>query len=281
MGCLEVTDLSALTAEKINETIDKFFAGLKIRKTNINDIINIVKQKVLTRNISESKDILTELQNELTNNEFANESKQIITKARKVSKEEYNDDTLVYQSLFFLANGDVDTFTKAYKTVNIAQKGANVASQVNNVKNDLFGGNILGGIKSGINAIKNTANLGEQVVNPNQMPREDLKKFLNFHINFISLLPVDILKTHTESNKITQTINYVLTNAFGKQPQEKYINDMFEDYKEDKVNVDDFFKTNYNAIKDDKTLRLGLVKKFIGGMTPRQLIAAARNFTSN
>ena len=56
---------------------------------------------------------------------------------------------------------------------------------------------------------------------------------------------------------------------------------MFEDYKEDKVNVDDFFKTNYNAIKDDKTLRLGLVKKFIGGMTPRQLIAAARNFTSN
>ncbi len=113
------------------------------------------------------------------------------------------------------------------------------------------------------------------------MPREDLKKFLNFHINFISLLPVDILKTHTESNKITQTINYVLTNAFGKQPQEKYINDMFEDYKEDKVNVDDFFKTNYNAIKDDKTLRLGLVKKFIGGMTPRQLIAAARNFTSN
>ena len=31
MGCLEVTDLSALTAEKINETIDKFFAGLKIR----------------------------------------------------------------------------------------------------------------------------------------------------------------------------------------------------------------------------------------------------------
>ena len=64
MGCLEVTDLSALTAEKINETIDKFFAGLKIRKTNIDDIINIVKQKVLTRNISESKDILTELQNE-------------------------------------------------------------------------------------------------------------------------------------------------------------------------------------------------------------------------
>ena len=94
-----------------------------------------------------------------------------------------------------------------YKTVNIAQKGANVASQVNDIKNDLFGGNILGGIKSGINAIKNTANLGEQVVNPNQMPREDLKKFLNFHINFISLLPVDILKTHTENNKITQTIN--------------------------------------------------------------------------
>jgi preprotein translocase subunit Sss1 len=110
MGCFEVTDLSALTAEKINETIDKFFAGLKIRKTNIDDIINIVKQKILTKNISESKDILTTLQTELTNNEFANESKQIITKARKVSKEEYNDDTLVYQSLFFLANGDVDTF---------------------------------------------------------------------------------------------------------------------------------------------------------------------------
>jgi len=279
MGCFEVTDLSALTAEKINETIDKFFAGLKIRNTNIDDIINIVKEKILTKNISESKDILNTLQTELTNNEFVNESKQILNKARKVSKEEYNDDTLVYQSLFFLANGDVENFTKAYKTVNIAQKGANVASQVNSVKNDLFGGNILGGIKSGINAIKNTANLGEQVVNPNQMPKQDLKKFLNYHINFISLLPVDILKSKGGDNKITNTINYVLLNAFGKEPQEKYINDMFNNYQEEKVNVDDFFKANYNKIKDDKTLRLGLVKKFIGGMTPRQLIDAARGFT--
>ena len=78
MGCLQVTDLSALTAEKINETIDKFFAGLKIRKTNIDDIINIVKEKILTKNISESKDILNTLQTELTNNEFANESKLIL-----------------------------------------------------------------------------------------------------------------------------------------------------------------------------------------------------------
>ena len=73
----------------------------------------------------------------------------------------------------------------------------------------------------------------------------------------------------------------MLHNAFGKEPQEKYINDIFDDYQEEKVNVDDFFKTNYNKIKDDKNLRLGLVKKFIGGMTPRQLIAAARGFTGD
>lgn len=278
MGCTQLADLSALQPEKITETIDKYFAGMPIRKENISsNLIQIVKNKVLSKNQADPMEAVRELETELSNNEFVQESKKILDKARSVSRDQYGDSSLIYQSMFFLANSDVNTFTKAYKTANIATKTTSVVNQVSDIAGQIKSGDFFGGIMGGINAIKNTTNLTQQVITPNTIPKEDLQKFLGFHVNFISLLPVEFLKQKQGDNRIIQTVNYVLENAFGQQPQEKYVNDLFLNYQnQDKIDVDTFFNENYDKLKDDKTLRNGLVRNFIGGLTPMQLITTAR-----
>lgn len=278
MGCTQLGDLSALQPDKITETIDKFFAGMPIRKENItNNLIQIVKNKVLAKGQADPIEAVKQLETELSNNEFVQESKQVLDKARTVSRDQYGDSSLIYQSMFFLANSDVNTFTKAYKTANIATKTTNVVTQVTDIKNKINSGDYFGAVMGGFNTIQNTTNLTQQVASPNTIPKADLQKFLGFHVNFISLLPVEFLKQKQGDSRIFQTVNYVLENAFGQQPQEKYVNDLFLNYQnQDKIDVDTFFSENYEKLKDDKTLRSGLVRNFIGGLTPTQLITTAR-----
>ena len=100
--------------------------------------------------------------------------------------------------------------------------------------------------------------------------KDDLKKMSNYYINFITLLPVDIIDKVGEGGQIQHYITNVLNKAFDSKYQNQFVEEkLFSKYNnQDTINIKEFFDDNYNTMKDDQKIRIGLVKNFIRGMAP-------------
>ncbi len=100
--------------------------------------------------------------------------------------------------------------------------------------------------------------------------KDDLKKMSNYYINFITLLPVDIIDKMGEGGQIQHYITNVLNKAFDAKYQNQFVEEkLFSKYNnQDTINIKEFFDDNYNTMKDDQGIRIGLVKNFIRGMAP-------------
>ena len=218
---------------------------------------------------------------EIYNSEFGQTTKALVTNAMQDAKANYNDQTLPLLSLLFLANSDQSTFLNAFKAVNLAQRAGQTGANIQNVYN-MLPGNLSGltgqgifGIASGVkNIINNVGGVVHQAQNPNLVRINDLKNLVSYYINFLTLLPVNLLGKFGEGSPMKGYFITVLNNAFNKGVQDTFVNNtLFTGYEgKEEVNVEEFFNQNYNTLRNDNQIRKDFVTSYINNLTPTDII---------
>lgn len=272
-NCLQITDLT-LNADKICERINSFFLGMLARSISVEKIVEELKISVLSGKVRDLEGLTAFLKDKIFNNEFVQTSLELINIALDHAEQNFGDKTLPFLSLLFLSDSNIDNFLTAFKAVNLAQHAEDAGEEIYNVVQVGKTGNILGGIVAGINAVKNVVNTVKQAVNPNIIKRNELKNLCVYYVNFITLLPVNILEKYQEGNcKILSYATKVLNTAFSKDVQSSFVEEtLFSKYKEtETVDIEEFFNDNYNVLKDDKAFRIGLVNKYISRLDVFQI----------
>ena len=102
----------------------------------------------------------------------------------------------------------------------------------------------------------------------------DLKNLMNYYVNFLTLLPVNLLGKYGEGSPMKNYFITVLNNAFNKEVQSNFVNGtLFMGYEgKDEVNVDEFFSEHYTSLRNDNQLRKNFVTNYINNLTPSQVI---------
>ena len=130
-------------------------------------------------------------------------------------------------------------------------------------------------IASGVkNVINNVGGVIHQTTNPNMIRIADLKNLMNYYVNFLTLLPVNLLGKYGEGSPMKNYFITVLNNAFNKEVQSNFVNGtLFMGYEgKDEVNVDEFLSEHYTSLRNDNQLRKNFVTNYINNLTPSQVI---------
>jgi len=275
MGVLcESITRGRLNADQIVENINKLFQGMLIRQFGIDQISEKVKARVASGQAADIEGWKNFLKDEIYNTEYGQTSRALVNDAMQDAKANYNDQTLPLLSLLFLSNSDKDTFVNAFKAVNLARRAQSTGNDIKNVVNAGMQGGLLAGIASGLNVIKNVTGTVHQAVNPSLIRKDDLRNLLSYHVNFLTLLPVNILAKHNEGIPMKGYFTTVLNNAFNKNVQNTFVDsNLFSNYNnQDEINVEQFFGDHYQTLKDDNGLRKGLVNNYINNLSPTDVI---------
>ena len=270
-----------LDADQILENINKFFQGMLIRSTDIDQIKERVRTRLLSKEVTDIEGWKNFVNEEIYNSEFGQTTKAVVTSAMQDAKANYNDQTLPLLCLLFLANSDQSTFLNAFKAVNLAQRATETGNNIKNIAN-MLPGNLAGftgqgilGIASGVkNAISNVGGVIHQAGNPNLIRINDLKNLMSYYINFLTLLPVNLLGQYGEGSPMKGYFITVLNNAFNKNVQSTFVNStLFNGYEgKEEVNVDEFFNQNYNTLRNDNQIRKDFVTSYISSLSPTDVI---------
>ncbi len=263
-----------LNADQIVENINKLFQGMIIRQLGVEQIKEKIRQHVASGQIANIEAWKQLLDEEIYNSEFGQTSRALVGEAMDDAKANYNDQTLPLLSLLFLCNSDRDSFINAFKAINLAKRGQGAANDIKNVVNAGMQGGILAGLASGFGAIKNVQGAMQQAANPSMVRKADLKTLMSYHINFLTLLPVNLLAKHNEGVPMKGYFVKVLNNAFNKNVQNQYVEStLFANYNnQEEINVDQFFGDHYLTLKNDNGLRKGLVTNYINNLSPTDII---------
>ena len=262
-----------LNADQIVENINKFFQGMLIRQIGVDEIKEKIRTRVASGQVADIEGWKTFINDEIYNSEYGKTSRELVGEAMQDAKANYNDQTLPLLSLLFLTNSDKDTFLSAFKAVNLAKRGQTAGNDIRNVVNAGKQGGILAGIASGLGAIRNVQGAVHQAANPSIIRREDLRNLMSYYVNFLTLLPVNILAKHNEGIPMKGYFTKVLNNAFNKNVQNNYVEQtLFANYNnQEEINVDQFFGDHYLNLKNDNGLRKGLVTNYISGLSPTDI----------
>ena len=263
-----------LNADQIVENINKFFQGMLIRQIGVDQITEKVRSRVASGQVADIEGWKTFINDEIYNSEYGKTSRELVGEAMQDAKANYNDQTLPLLALLFLTNSDRDNFLSAFKAVNLAKRGQSAGNDIRNVVNAGKQGGILAGIASGLGAIKNVQGAVHQAANPSLVRREDLKNLMSYYINFLTLLPVNLLAKHNEGIPMKGYFTKVLNNAFNKNVQNNFVEQtLFANYNnQEEINVEQFFGDHYLTLKNDNGLRKGLVTSYINGLSPTDII---------
>ena len=263
-----------LNADQIVENINKFFQGMLIRQIGVDQITEKVRSRVASGQVADIEGWKTFINDEIYNSEYGKTSRELVGEAMQDAKANYNDQTLPLLALLFLTNSDRDNFLNAFKAVNLAKRGQSAGNDIRNVVNAGRQGGILAGIATGLGAIKNVQGAVHQAANPSLVRREDLKNLMSYYVNFLTLLPVNILAKHNEGIPMKGYFTKVLNNAFNKKVQDTYVEQtLFGNYNnQEEINVEQFFGDHYLTLKNDNGLRKGLVTNYINGLSPTDII---------
>ena len=275
MGVLcETVTRGKLNSDQIVENINKLFQGMLIRQFGVDQIKEKVKSRISSGQVTDIEGWKTFLNDEIYNSEYGQTSRALVNEAMQDARTNYNDQTLPLLSLLFLANSDQNNFVNAFKAVNLAKRGQSVGVDIQNVVNTGKQGGILAGIASGLGMINNVTGVMHQAVNPNLIRREDLKNLMSYHVNFLTLLPVNLLAQHNEGLPMKNYYIPVLNKAFNKTVQDRFVEDsLFAKYNnQEEIDVQQFFGDNYSTLKNDNVLRKGLVDNYINNLTPNDII---------
>ena len=269
MGICQSVTRNILNADLILENINKFFSGLVIRQLGIDTIVEKVKQFIMSGQATNTQAWQSFLSQEIYNSQFAQTSQAFVGEAMNDAQANYGDQTLPLLSLLFLCNSDQSTFVNAFKAVNLAKNAQSAGGQVQNAIQAGMQGGFMAGLAQGFGAVRNVVNVAHQAQNPNMISRSDLKNLCSYFVNFVTLLPVNLLAKYGEGSQMKGYYMNVLNNAFNKSVQDRYVEStLFGNYAgQEQINVDQFFGNNYNNLKDDNALRKGLVTNYISNLS--------------
>ena len=262
-----------LNLDDIVENLDKFFLKLVIRALKLSDIKEKIKSLLFSTKVLDIEAWKSLLNEEILNSEAIKTSKKVVEVALEDAKEKYKDQTLPFIILFFLADSDLSTFIDAFKYINLAQNAGETINDVKEVIDTVKSGGILSGLKAGIGLIKKGTEVVKQAFDPNFIKKEDLKTLCSYYINFITLLPVNIIDEMGEFGPVYSNVTKILNGAFDVDIQKKFVEDkiFFKYMNSDKIDVKEFFTDNYETLKKDNLIRRGLVETFIKDL-PRQML---------
>ncbi len=273
MLCESITR-GRLDADQIIESINKLFRGMLIRQFGIDQITEKVRSRIASGQATDIEGWKNFLNDEIYNSEYGQTSRALVQEAMQDAKTNYNDQTLPLLSLLFLANSDRDNFVSAFKAVNLAKRAQSAGNDIRSVVNAGQQGGILGGLQAGFGAFKNITSAAQQAANPSMVRKEDLKTLMSYHVNFLTLLPVNLLAKFGEGPKMKGYFVTVLNNAFNKNVQNRFVEDtLFQNYNgQEEINVDNFFGDHYLTLKNDDGLRKGLVNNYISNLSPADIL---------
>ena len=270
-----------LDPDQILANLNSLFQGMLIRTSGIDQIKERVKSRLLSKDVADIEGWKTFINEEIYNSQFGQTTKALVTSAMQDAKTNYNDQTLPLLSLLFLANSDQSTFLNAFKAVNLSQRAIETGSNIKNLTN-MIPGNFAGitgknifDFASGVkNVINNVGGVVHQTQNTNMIRINDLKNLMSYYVNFLTLLPVNLLAQFGEGKPMKGYFVTVLNKAFNKEVQNNFVNNkLFNGYEgKEEVNVDEFFGQNYNILKDDTQLRKDLVTNYINNLNPADIV---------
>ena len=266
-ACLD----STLSAEDITKNINKFFMNLLIRALNLDEI----KEKVVKLLFSSKALDLDEweklLKENILDNEAVQTSNKVVKTALDDAKAQYGDSTLPFISLYLLSNSNLDTFIEAFKYINLAKNGVDTVNDMKDMVETIQNSSsIISGIVTGIKTAVKANQVIKQAFDPNQIKKEDLKKLTSYYLNFITVLPVNIIDEFGEFGPVYENITRILITAFDKQFRDEFVeNTLFSNYKDSEtINVKDFFTDNYETLKNDRKIRINMVQAYIKTLNP-------------
>ena len=270
-----------LDADQILANLNQLFQGMLIRSSGVDQIKERVVSRIKSKDVADIEGWKNFVNEEIYNSEFGQTTKALVTNAMQDAKANYNDQTLPLLCLLFLANSDQSTFLNAFKAVNLAQRAGQTGANIQNIYN-MIPGNFSGltgqgimGIASGVkNIINNVGGVVHQAQNPNLVRINDLKNLVSYYINFLTLLPVNLLGKFGEGSPMKGYFITVLNNAFNKGVQDTFVNNtLFMGYEgKEEVNVEEFFNQNYNTLRNDNQIRKDFVSSYINNLTPTDVI---------
>lgn len=275
MGIIcDAVSRTKLNSDEIIENINRLFQGMLIRQFGIDQITEKVKSRVRGGQIADIEGWKTFLNDEIYNSQYGQTSRALVSEAMQDAQTNYGDQTLPLLSLLFLANSDKDNFVSAFKAVNLAKRTKDTGSDIMGAVNAGMTGGLLAGIAQGIGVIKNVTGTVQQAINPSLIRKDDLKRLTSYHVNFLTLLPVNLLANYNEGLPMKRYFTQVLNNSFNKNVQNNFVeNTLFSKYNEqEEINVDQFFGENYSVLKNDNELRKGLVNNYINNLSPAEVI---------
>ena len=277
-ACLD----STLSAEDITKNINKFFMNLLIRTLNLDEI----KEKVVKLLFSSKALDLDEweklLKENILDNEAVQTSNKVVKTALDDAKAQYGDSTLPFISLYLLSNSNLDTFIDAFKYINLAKNGVDTVKDVKDMVETIQNSSsIFSGIVTGIKTAVKANQVIKQAFDPNQIKKEDLKRLTSYYLNFITVLPVNIIDEFGEFGPVYENITRILNTAFDKQFRDEFVeNTLFSNYKDSEtINVKDFFTDNYEALKNDRKIRINMVQAYIKTLNPLDELLKPRTIT--
>ena len=281
MGICDALTRVRLDPDQILANINRLFQNMLIRTSDIDQIKEKVRARIQTKQVTDIEGWKTFIDEEITNSEFAQTSKALVTASMQDAKANYNDQTLPLLCLLFLANSNQSTFLNAFKAVNLAQRAKDTTTDIKNVANIIpnnfsgFTGKGLLDIASGVkNVIQNVGGVIHQTVNPNMIRLNDLKNLMSYYINFLTLLPVNLLNQYGEGIPMKGYFITVLNNAFNKEVQTNFVQDkLFNGYgNSEEVNVEEFFNQHYDTLRNDNQLRKDFVTNYINNLSPTDIL---------
>ena len=275
MGIIcDAVSRTKLNPDEIIENINRLFQGMLIRQFGIDQITEKVKSRVRGGQIADIEGWKTFLNDEIYNSQYGQTSRALVSEAMQDAQTNYGDQTLPLLSLLFLANSDKENFVSAFKAVNLAKRTKDTGSDIMSAVNAGMTGGLFAGIAQGIGVIKNVTGTVQQAINPSIIRKDDLKRLTSYHVNFLTLLPVNLLANYNEGLPMKRYFIQVLNNSFNKNVQNNFVEStLFSKYNEqEEINVDQFFGENYSVLKNDNELRKGLVTNYINNLSPAEVI---------
>ena len=267
-SCLETT----LSADEITKNINRFFMKFLIRGLKLDEIKEKVIQLVFSNKVLDLEAWEKLLKETILDSEAVKTSNKVVKMALSQAKEEYNDPTLPFISLYLLSNSNLDIFVEAFKYVNLVKNGVDTVKDVKDMIETVkkSENKILTGIIAGIQTVVKGAQVVQQTMDPNQIKKEDLKSLMSYYINFITFLPVDIIDEFGEFGPVVSNITKILNTSFDKNFRDDFVeNILFVKYNDgETINVKDFFTDNYSLLKDDRGIRIRMVQSYIKTLNP-------------
>ena len=270
--------LTRLNIDEILRNINSLFTGMLIRGTDINQIKEKIRLRIQSGQVQDIEGWKYFINQEIYNSEFGKTTQALVSAAMQDAKARYNDQTFPLLCLLFLSNSDQNTFVNAFKAVNLAKRAIQVGSNFQNVANmypQNFSTHGFLNFASGANsAINNFRGAVNQAQNPDMIRINDLKNLMSYYINFLTLLPVNLLSQFGEGGPMKSYFITVLNNAFNQNVQSSFVNNkLFSGYEgRNEINVNEFFDRNYMVLKNDNQLRKDFVSNYVNNLKPADII---------